>query len=1133
MTPDSASLRSIHSFKQLVAYLRSELDWPIESDDFEELTFDYAAEELGLDKATAVKIKEIKQLRPLSSKQPWGIFFVNFEPKHLPVVALRRILSTLVLKKRQSANRAQQAAWRLHDLLFISSYGEAEHRDLTFAHFAEEKEMGDLPTLRVLGWDDEDTPLHIGHVAHELKTKLRWPKDEADVETWRARWSSAFTLRHREVIRTSQQLAVQLADLARSIRRRANSVLRVESERGALRKLYAAFKEALIHDLTEDDFADMYAQTISYGLLTARVSRPAALVADNLSDMVPVTNPFLRELLETFLTVGGRKNKIDFDELGINDVVQLLRDADMEAVLRDFDDRNPQEDPAILFYELFLKEYDPKKRVERGVFYTPRPVVSFIARSVHEILKKEFLLEDGLADTTTWGEMAKRHTGLKIPTGVTPSEPFVQVLDPATGTGTFLVEIIDVIHRTMEERWRKQGHMALEFQALWNDYVPKHLLPRLFGFELMMAPYAIAHMKIGLKLAATGYRFGTAERARIYMTNSLEPPTEHKEQREFDELAPALARESRAVSAVKAHQRFTVVVGNPPYSGISANMSRDAQQLVDPYRVVDGEPLNERKVWLQDDYVKFIRIGQMTIDQASVGVLGYITNHGYLDNPTFRGMRQSILSSFSCVRVLDLHGNANKKEQAPDGSEDQNVFDIRQGVAISIGSKMAGNARANKPLLHSELWGSREAKYKWLTKSTTIAAAFQEVAATSPYYFFVQQLTSSDACYDTAMPINDVFVLGNSGVVTARDGLVLDLDLNDLKQRMKEFCDPRISDGEIKARFDLSENYAWRISVAREELMAERNHDRFFTRMLYRPFNERHVFFHRAVVWRTRQDVMSQLGHKANLALITTRQTRDAFGALTTRLIVGHKSVAAYDINSVFPLYVHDEEDNNRELLPAERRHANLSKRFVAALCARFGVERGKDGVLPLEIAPEDVFHYIYAVLYSPAYRDRYSELLRIEYPRVPLAGAIGLFRALARLGSDLVALHLLESPRLDESLSEYSGGRNPEVEKPSYADKVVWLDQKRTSGFRGVPESVWNFYIGGYRVCEKWLKDRKGRKLSKDDIEHFQKIVVALSETIRIMADIDKVIDAHGGWPGAFQSAGGEKASAAKAKVH
>jgi len=269
-----------------------------------------------------------------------------------------------------------------------------------------------------------------------------------------------------------------MAELATAIRKRANSVLAVESENGPLRRLMKAFRETLIRDLSGDDFADMYAQTITYGLLSARVSRPMGLVAENIKDMVPVTNPFLQDLLAQFLTVGGRKGQIDFDELGINEVVQALRDANMGAVLRDFGDRNPQEDPVVHFYELFLKEYDPKKRMQRGVFYTPRPVVSFIVRSVHELLQSEFGIEEGLASTVTWGEMTEKHPGCHIPTGIEPSDPFVVVLDPAVGTATFLVEIIDVIYRTLAAKWTRLGLDELQQRTAWNAYVPT-LLSRL------------------------------------------------------------------------------------------------------------------------------------------------------------------------------------------------------------------------------------------------------------------------------------------------------------------------------------------------------------------------------------------------------------------------------------------------------------------------------------------------------------------------------------------------------------------------------------------------------------------------------------------------------------------------------
>ena len=690
-------LRAIKTFPQLIKYLRDELEWPIEADDFEEITFDYEPEELGIDPESAAKIQEIKQLRPLTSNQPWGIFFVKFEPKRLPVVVLRRILSKLVIKKRASAKTSERAVWDLHDLLFISNYGEGDQRQITFANFSQDETIGDLPTLKVLGWDYEDTGLHIDNVHDELITKLRWPDDEKNIKKWRETWSSAFILRNREVITTSKDLAIRLAALAQRIRERAKKVLELENATGALRQLYRAFQETLIHDLKEDDFADMYAQTIAYGLLTARRSRTMGITASNITDMVPNTNPFLRDILGIFITAGGRHGKIDFDELGIQDIVETLNSPDthMEAVWRDFGNRNPEEDPVIHFYEDFLAEYDKEKKIKRGVFYTPQPVVSYIVRSVHELLQTEFGLADGLADVTTWGEMTIRNKNITIPEGVSPAEPFVQILDPAVGTATFLVEAIDVIHSTMTAKWLKQGHMALEFPQLWNEYVPKHLLPRLYGYELMMAPYAIAHMRLGLKLFETGYRFGAeTTRANVYLTNSLEPASEAGPHRKFEQLAPALAHEAKAVNDIKWNKRFTVVIGNPPYAGFSSNMNpwidgllhghySDSAYALSYYEVA-GTPLNERKLWLQDDYVKFIRLSQYLLECSRVGIQGLITNNSFLDGPTYRGMRFQHLNFFHLVRILNLHGSLKRHQDATDAEGDENVFDIQQGVAIGI-----------------------------------------------------------------------------------------------------------------------------------------------------------------------------------------------------------------------------------------------------------------------------------------------------------------------------------------------------------------------------------------------------------------------------------------------------------------
>jgi hypothetical protein len=522
-TDHRAELAKIKRLDQLIPYLRDEMGWPIAQDSFEDaddLFYEFTPDELGIDSKTAAKIENIKRLRPLSTKQPWGIFFVKFEPKRLPVVALRRLLSQVALKKRASANSAERAAWAVDDLLFISNYGEGDERQITFAHFSQAANKRDLPTLKVLGWDNLDTPLHLDDVMETLRQQLAWPEDENDVDGWRDAWRSAFTLRDREVITTSRDLSIRLAELARAIRDRIRAAVAIETDTGPLTKLMKAFQEALVHDLDASGFADMYAQTIAYGLLSARIANPGASSADDVSVQMPVTNPFLKELMETFLHVGGRRGKaggpgIDFDELGVSDVVEMLDRANMEAVVVDFGDRNPQEDPVIHFYEHFLAEYDPKEKARRGVFYTPRPVVSFIVRSVDETLRTAFGLLDGLADTTTWEEMAERHQDFDIPLGVEPDEAFVQILDPATGTGTFLVEIIDLVHQRMSERWAAQGHGGPKINALWNEYVPRHLLPRLHGYELLMAPYAIAHLKLGLKLFETGYKFGSDERARV------------------------------------------------------------------------------------------------------------------------------------------------------------------------------------------------------------------------------------------------------------------------------------------------------------------------------------------------------------------------------------------------------------------------------------------------------------------------------------------------------------------------------------------------------------------------------------------------------------------------------------------
>jgi hypothetical protein len=1130
VTSAADRLREVRTFPQLIKYLRSELDWPIESDDFEELTFEWEPAELGIDLKNAAKIDHIKQLRPLETEQDWGIFFIKFAARQLPIVVMRRVLGQLVMKKRTSSRKAEQRTWAAHDLLFISAYGEADDRELSFAHFCDPQDGSDLATLRVLGWDEENTNRKLDHVAKVLRERLRWPTEREEPTAWQARWASAFELRPRETVRTSKELSIRLAKLAREIRARIIKALEVESDKGPLTRLMKAFQEALVHDLDADDFADMYAQTIAYGLLSARITDPTKKTVDDFAGHLR-TNPFLCELMETFLNAGGRRGKaggpgIDFDELGVSEVVELLDDANMEAVVRDFGDRNPHEDPVIHFYQDFLQAYDSHLRAKRGVFYTPRPVVSYIVRSVDGLLRTEFGLADGLADTTTWGEMAKRHKGLKIPEGVSPDQDFVQILDPATGTGTFLVEVIDVIHKSLVAKWKAQGHSETKIDALWNEYVPNHLLTRLYGYELLMAPYAIAHLKLGLKLYETGYRFGSDERARVYLTNALEPAQELSGRFAF--AIPALAHEAGAVNTIKVKRRFTVVIGNPPYSGISSNMSEYAQHIVDAYKVVDGVALNETKLWLQDDYVKFIRKAQTTVDCTKVGVLGYITNHGYLDNPTFRGMRQNLMGTFPSFRALDLHGNTTRSEHPPDGIADKNVFDIQQGVAVCLATRGGSTAGIE----HADLWGTREAKYAWLAKHCVTNSGFIALTPDSPYYFFRPQNTDCRDEYDAGWKINEAMPFNCAGIITARDHFVADFDKETLLGRIGDFANLKKSDDDIRAtyftgrgsdRYPDGDTRGWKVPEARRRVAADKKWKERVRICSYRPFDERPVYWSHWMIDWPRPELSGHMLSGSNVAFHVCRQSvSDAWAhILVARGLIDdcYVSNKSRERGYAHPLYLYESDGG---LAFGNHGAPNFAPAFLRQLAGVLNLAQAKPHNLPRGLTPEDIFHYAYAVFHSPGYRSRYAEFLKIDFPRLPLPGKMQVFRSLAGLGGELVALHLLESPKVDHLITEYSGGRAPEVEKVSCSKNTVWLDKAQTIGFKGVREEVWKFHIGGYQVCEKWLKDRKGRTLSKEDIAHYQKIVVALAETIRLMKEIDEVIEQHGGWPGAFQASEG-----------
>jgi hypothetical protein len=1240
------ALQNIRTIENLIDFLRDELNWQLPEGSVEDITFNYRPEDLGLKPEHAPKINAIYQVRQSSSDHPWGIFFIDFENKKIPLTILRRIVNHLVAKRRANVT-ATGRQWELGDLLFMSMYGEISEgmRDVAFAHF--HQQAGDLPTLQVIDWHADDTPAALRTTYETLKSNLNWPSDPTNKEQWRKQWSGPFRHRSGHVITTAKGLAEALADLSRKIYARCNEILEAETETGPMTKLYKAFQSALVHDLTPDRFADTFAQTITYGLFSAAVSRrgpeekgASSLTTDTISQLVPETSPFLREVLETFIDVGGRKGGFDFDEVGVQDVVELLRSdaTDMRAILDDFGSRRQGEDPVIHFYEDYLKAYNKKLKAERGVFYTPQPVVSYIIRSVHELLQTEFNLPDGLASTITWREMATRsasepplHSGgegsrgeakseIKIPEGTDPDSPFVVILDPATGTATFLVEVIDVIHKQLQKKWETQGAEACKallrnpnseirnsFAEFWNAYVPDHLLPRLYGYELMMAPYAIAHMKVGLKLGETGYRFGNSQRVRIYLTNALEPAKPIQGVLHLN--WPALAHEAEAVKAVKETQRFTVVIGNPPYSGVSANDGPWIEHLLHS-KLCDGSPsyfefnqrpLNEPNTrWLNDDYVKFLRLTQMQIAISGIGIAGVITNHSWLENPTFRGMRQAIAATFQNVYLLDLHGNAKKKESAPDGSKDENVFDIQQGVSVSLLVRWSPTPCVH----HADLFGLRSTKYQELQKVSVATTAWFTLSP-DPNLMLWRRMDATNAGeYESLTMITDIFssvrdhTRGSSwakGLATTKDHLFISFDQGEALYKIGMLQSAENADSVVRTKLDLEDTPYFTVAAARHAIRKGDWRSRI-CKVSYRPFDSRVLYWHPELydVGRgaSSKRVMSHL-FKPNLALVTSRMTKgESFAhAFVSRLPVEVIFLSSKTSNNafVFPLKFYPDMSSqlgiafdNSQTMPnfsavflealgvaIGRRFepgsssgglfaggallVNLNQPTLGAFDEGLSSDQGSPVTAPdpavhpssSSFSPVDVFHYIYGVLHSPAYRSRYAEFLKIDFPRIPLPGGAEVFDALVPLGAELVALHLMESPALDHPITTFVGNHSagftemtadgPRVEKVSFTPLpskgeglgvrgTVWIDKAQTRGFRGVPEAVWNFQIGGYQVCEKWLKDRgpkkgnPGRILTPEDITHYHRTVVALTETIRIMAEIDEAIEKHGGWPHAFK---------------
>ena len=897
-----------------------------------------------------------------------------------------------------------------------------------------------------------------------------------------------------QTIKSSKKLAEMMAGKARLLSDIIGKALtsdEVNHEDSTLKDQMLAFKQILIHDITPQGFADVYAQTIAYGMFAARLHDPTlgTFSRQEAAELIPKSNPFLRKL---FGYIAGP----DIDDR-IKWIVDSLTDiflaCNVEEILKNYGKSTKMEDPIIHFYETFLSEYDPKLRKSRGVWYTPQPVVNFIVRAVDDILKTEFDLPQGLADTSKT-KIKVDLQGKKVEQEVHK----VQILDPATGTGTFLAEVVKHIHKKF------QGQ-----QGIWSNYVETHLLPRLNGFELLMASYAMAHLKLDLLLTETGYKPTTNQRFRVYLTNSLE---EHH-QDTGTLFANWLSTEANEANHIKRDTPVMCVIGNPPYSGESANKGEWIMKLMEDYKKEPGgkEKLKEQNSkFINDDYVKFLRYGQHFIEKNGSGVLAFINPHGFLDNPTFRGMRWHLLKTYDKIYTIDLHGNAKKKETAPDGSADVNVFDIEQGVSINFFIK-TGKKKPNElgKVYHYDLYGKRELKYDFLTENSLKSTPYNELKLSEPNFFFKMKDYEEENIYNKGFSIPELFPLNSLGLLTKRDNLAVDFNSKDLVTKIEYFLDENKTVEEVCKYYGLvvKDKDKWdatqtRANVPNSELK-EQVRD-----FQYRPFDNRKVFYNPYFVARPNTKV---LGHfiKENVGLIICRQGQ-AVGGEEWNVVFTCKYLADQNIyrrggGTIFPLYLYPDNSGQQIIEQTTERQPNLNAEIVNQLALKIDLTfTNEKQNTENTFAPIDIVDYIYAVLHSPTYRHNYKEFLKTDFPRIPYPKNADTFWQLVKLGGEIRQIHLLENSVVENYITQYPIDGDNVVGKTKYENGKVYINE--TQYFANVPQIAWEFYIGGYQPAQKWLKDRKDRKLEFDDILHYQKIIVALSETDRLMKEIDKI---------------------------
>ena len=866
---------------------------------------------------------------------------------------------------------------------------------------------------------------------------------------------NAFFCAPAEQIGDAKRLAAALAVRCQLLREDLFAL--IGNDHSKLHGLFEAFRKLIYHDMQAEQFADAFAQTTVYSLLMARLQAGIGTKLDlfTVEKYIPQTFSLIREL-SGFLRELDRE---EYRELAwiVSDILAIINNMDPAAVTETLTDAHTagattNTDPFLYFYENFLAAYDPTLRMKRGVYYTPLPVVRFIVRAIDDILRNDLGIYDGLADRQ------------------------VTALDFATGTGTFLLETMRrVLH----------GKSSAECRLLTNE----HLLKNCYGFEFLIAPYTIAHLKLSQFLADRGCGLDKrqpAKQLKIFLTNTLEEGS----QQSTLPLLPALSEEARFADKIKENP-ILVIMGNPPYSVVSQNNGAFIKRLVRDYYQVDGASLGERnpKV-LQDDYVKFIRFAQHKMQSVERGIVAIITNHGFLDNPTFRGLRRSLMTAFDRLYFLDLHGNAKKKETAANGGKDENVFDIQQGVGISL---LIKNPDLTKGIFHYDVFGKRDVKYEFCEANTIQSIKWRKLKPTSPFYLFIPQNKKSGKQYQSYTSITDIFSIFSTGIKTHRDHFAFAFDKENIETRMKDMLNPSLSNTALRQKYNITDSDSWNLTAARRQIMNTSDWSDNICSCLYRPFDIRWCHLGQTTMDRPRQRVMRHLSAGDNLGIIVSRSATGQqswqdvqvtgkpieFGVMSTR--PGNSA-------PLFPLYLYDENANGNTL-----KTENIKPAFRHWLDQRYGEK----------LSPESIIGYLYALLHCPNYRRRYIDFLRIDFPRIPFTKDLKTFHELAAIGHRLIQAHLLKDPNLHSPLSLH--GDNLIIEKVRYnaADNKLFINPQ--TGFAPLSPEVFHFPIGGYYPLDKYLKSRKHRKLTLLDVQTIKKTAAAIAFTIDQMTQIDQ----------------------------